>query len=242
MANMCAQGQLLFTIDPRPFAAALAEARAAGRGCADCGIRSRDAELGRALTLVPDRSRCRAKRSTTSGRRRDPHMRNIAATDAVVGAATRSTLSSRRSARRSAARFPIAASIRAARLQAAREVPGTLLTTINALDPIYFTFDVSEGLFLKAQREREPRRSATPVEIRLQDEADYRWHGRLDFTDNGLDARSGTIRARAVVAQCRRIPDARHVRQHAPRRPADQSRPCSSRIPRCRPTRPQDRC
>ena len=38
------------------------------------------------------------------------------------------------------------------------------------------------------------------VEIRLQDEADYRWHGRLDFADNALDTRSGTIRLRAVVA------------------------------------------
>ena len=37
------------------------------------------------------------------------------------------------------------------------------------------------------------------MQIRLQDEADYRWHGALDFTDNGLDPRSGTIRARAVV-------------------------------------------
>ncbi|MDP3783467.1 MAG: hypothetical protein Q8Q79_11160, partial [Sphingopyxis sp.] len=29
------------------------------------------------------------------------------------------------------------------------------------------------------------------------DESDYRWKGQLDFTDNGLDPRSGTIRARA---------------------------------------------
>jgi RND family efflux transporter MFP subunit len=32
----------------------------------------------------------------------------------------------------------------------------------------------------------------------LQDEADYNHKGRLDFTDNGLDPRSGTIRIRAV--------------------------------------------
>ena len=38
------------------------------------------------------------------------------------------------------------------------------------------------------------------MEIRLQDETDYRWHGRLDFADNGLDTRSGTIRLRALVS------------------------------------------
>src|SRR5204863_69012 len=35
---------------------------------------------------------------------------------------------------------------------------------------------------------------------RLQDEPDYRWHGQIDFTDNGIDPASGTIRARAIVA------------------------------------------
>ena len=37
------------------------------------------------------------------------------------------------------------------------------------------------------------------MEIRLQDEADYRWKGRMDFVDNAIDTGSGTIRGRAVV-------------------------------------------
>jgi RND family efflux transporter MFP subunit len=36
--------------------------------------------------------------------------------------------------------------------------------------------------------------------VRLQDEANYRWRGTLDFTDNGLDSKSGTIRGRATFA------------------------------------------
>src|SRR5206468_10420882 len=79
-------------------------------------------------------------------------------------------------------------------------VEGTLLTTINALDPIYFNVDASEALFLKARRARETGAAPSDVEIKLQDETDYRWHGHLDFADNGLDNRSGTIRLRAVVA------------------------------------------
>jgi hypothetical protein len=46
---------------------------------------------------------------------------------------------------------------------------------------------------------RQAGGDAAPVEVRLQDEPDYRWRGRLDFTDNGLDPRSGTIRGRAVL-------------------------------------------
>src|SRR3546814_13791420 len=75
----------------------------------------------------------------------------------------------------------------------------TLLTTINALDPIYFVFDASEALFLKAKRAEQAGDAGSPVEVKLQDETAYRWKGRLDFTDNGLDPRSGTIRVRAVV-------------------------------------------
>ena len=95
---------------------------------------------------------------------------------------------------------------------------GTLLTTINALDPIYFTFDVPESLYLKDARERRQGAAGDVAEIRLQDESDYSRRGRLDFTDNGISQNSGTIRARAVVPNPDYVPDARHVRQHAPRR------------------------
>jgi RND family efflux transporter MFP subunit len=76
---------------------------------------------------------------------------------------------------------------------------GTLLTTVNALDPIYFVFDSSESLYLKTKRAEAAGKPESVADIRLQDEADYRWHGRVDFTDNGLDPRSGTVRMRAVI-------------------------------------------
>ncbi|MET0291885.1 MAG: efflux RND transporter periplasmic adaptor subunit, partial [Steroidobacteraceae bacterium] len=41
--------------------------------------------------------------------------------------------------------------------------------------------------------------AASMVEIRLQDETEYRWKGRVDFLDNALDRSSGTIRLRAEV-------------------------------------------
>ena len=89
----------------------------------------------------------------------------------------------------------------------------TLLTTINAVDPIYFTFDGSEGLFLQARRNGLSK--GADVEIKLQDETAYSHHGTLDFTDNGLDPQSGTIRAARWCAT-RTISSPRHVRQHAP--------------------------
>jgi RND family efflux transporter MFP subunit len=81
----------------------------------------------------------------------------------------------------------------------------TPLTTVVTLDPIHFVFTGSEAVYLKYQRANRAgtrpssRVSPNPVEIRLADETDYHWRGRMDFVDNAIDLGSGTIRGRAVV-------------------------------------------
>lgn len=81
----------------------------------------------------------------------------------------------------------------------------TLLTTLVALDPVYVTFDASEAQYLRyARAARGGMRGANgeaglAVQIRLLDEAEYSHDGRLDFVDSAFDQRSGTIRGRAVV-------------------------------------------
>ena len=188
------QGQPLFTIDPRPYRAALAEARASAAS-ARSDLALARLELERAGRLVDveavsqseiDRLRARVNAATAA----------LAGADARIAAraldveftTVRAPLNGRISDRQ----------IDAGNLVSAGDAGGTLLTTINALDPIYFTFQGSEALFLKTKREGGDKGAA--VEVRLQDEGDYRWKGRLDFTDNGLDPRSGTIRARGRFA------------------------------------------
>ncbi|HEY4166401.1 MAG TPA: efflux RND transporter periplasmic adaptor subunit [Reyranella sp.] len=81
----------------------------------------------------------------------------------------------------------------------------TLLATIVSTDPIYFTFDVSESDYLRYQRlYLEGRRAQAgsptiPVRIKLADETDWKRMGKIDFVDNVLSPRSGTIRTRAIV-------------------------------------------
>jgi RND family efflux transporter MFP subunit len=74
----------------------------------------------------------------------------------------------------------------------------TLLTTLVSENPIRFVFDAPESALLRYRRESAAARTM-PVEIRLQDETDYRWKGKVDFIDNALDRSSGTIRGRAVL-------------------------------------------
>jgi RND family efflux transporter MFP subunit len=191
------QGQLLFTIDPRPFVAALAEAKAAAQG-ARSDLAIAETNYGRALRLQglavsqSDVDRLRA---------------TVQSAQAALAAANARVQSRALDVGFAQVRAPITGRVSYRRIDPGNLVQGggsgsegTLLTTINALDPIYFTFDASEALFLKARRARETGAAQSAVEIKLQDEADYRWHGRLDFTDNGLDEHSGTIRLRAVVS------------------------------------------
>jgi len=190
------QGQLLFTIDARPFAAALAEARA-GIATAQSELALAETNLGRARRLLAaeavsqsdvDRLTAAAQSARAALAAAQARVRSRALD--VEFTQVRAPIGGRISDRR----------IDAGNLVSAGDSGGTLLTTINALDPIYFTFDVPESLYLKTARDRQANGHGQTAEIRLQDEADYSWRGRLDFTDNGLNQNSGTIRARATVA------------------------------------------
>lgn len=191
------QGQLLFTIDPRPFAAALAEARAAVASArSDLALAQTD--YGRATRLLAVDAVSRSDVDRLRAR--------VQAAEASLAAASARVQGRSLDVGFTQVRAPITGRISDRRIDPGNLVQGggsgaegTLLTTINALDPIYFNFDASEALFLKARRAREGGAAPSDVEIRLQDENEFRWHGRLDFADNGLNTRSGTIRLRAVV-------------------------------------------
>ena len=203
------QGAPLFTIDARTYRASLAQAQAQVAQATTALALSRD-NLARAQRLVED--------DAVAANEIDRLKAEVCNNEAGLAAA-RALVSARAlDVGFTTVRAPISGRISDRRVDAGNLVSGsggsqaTLLTTINAVDPVYFEFTGSEALFLKAQREGLDK--GTPVEIRLQDETEYTWHGKLDFTDNGLDDESGTIRAR-TDRQSRRVPDARPVRPDA---------------------------
>ncbi|MET4666934.1 efflux RND transporter periplasmic adaptor subunit [Sphingomonas sp. PvP056] len=189
-------GQLLFTIDARPFAAALAEARA-NEASAQSALTLARTDLGRATRLIDDEAVSAGEVDALRGK--------LQAAQAGLAAAQARVRARALDVSFTQIRAPIGGRISDRKVDAGNQVAGgegtggTVLTTINALDPIYFTFDGSEALYLKTQRARQPGATAPAVEIQLQDETAHRWKGKLDFTDNGLDTHSGTIRGRAVL-------------------------------------------
>ncbi|MFL4995005.1 MAG: efflux RND transporter periplasmic adaptor subunit [Microvirga sp.] len=80
----------------------------------------------------------------------------------------------------------------------------TILTNVLSLDPIQFYFDVDERSFLAFSRQTHGGTNTSAngetneVELTLTDERLGTRKGQLDFVDNRLDSASGTIRVRAV--------------------------------------------
>jgi RND family efflux transporter MFP subunit len=186
------QGQLLFTIDPRPFTAALAEARAS--------VASAQAALTLAQTNLARAEKLKGLAVSQSDI--DRLTAEVRGASAALAAAHARVRSRQLDVEFAYVRAPIGGKVSDRRIDPGNLVATgeTLLTTINALDPIHFSFDVPESLFLKSARARQAGNGSGEVaEIRLQDEATYNWRGRLDFTDNGISQNSGTVRARAVV-------------------------------------------
>jgi len=188
-------GQALFVVDPRPYAASLAEARA-DAASASATLALARSDYARVAGLTGDEAMAASEVDNLRSR--------VRAAEAALAAAQARVRSRSLDVEFATVRAPISGRVSDRRVDAGNLVSGdaganaTLLTTINAVSPIYFTFDASESLFLKAQRDKA-KGATSDVEVRLQDEAAYRWKGKLDFTDNGLNPNSGTIRIRASL-------------------------------------------
>ncbi|GGN42552.1 MexE family multidrug efflux RND transporter periplasmic adaptor subunit [Novosphingobium indicum] len=190
------KGQPLFQVDPRPYRAALAGAEA-DVASAQSALALAKSDYDRVAGLTGDEA--------IAASEIDQLRTRVRSATAALAAAQARRRERALDMEFTTVRAPISGRISDRRVDAGNLVSGdnnanaTLLTTINAVDPIYFTFDASEALFLKTQRDRAESKTPASLQVRLQDEADYRWKGTLDFTDNGLDPRSGTIRVRAVL-------------------------------------------
>jgi RND family efflux transporter MFP subunit len=76
----------------------------------------------------------------------------------------------------------------------------TLLATIVSLDPVHLDFDMSEADYLAYQRTGRGGGQPDDVAISLDGDGHFDRHGALDFIDNAVNRSSGTIHARATVA------------------------------------------
>jgi membrane fusion protein, multidrug efflux system len=196
------KGQLLFQIDPRPFQAEV-ERLAAER------TRSvSDLELAKA-------NRARAERLINAHAiSREEYERQVAAeasAHGALGSIDASLQEARLNREFTEVRAPIDGHVSRAVITAGNLVTSaSLLTTLVSDDPVYVYFDADEQTYLryaKAKHDHPRENAGSDVNIGLTDEDGYPHSGQLDFIDNQVDATSGTIRARAALAN----PDGRYT-------------------------------
>jgi multidrug efflux system membrane fusion protein len=186
------KGDVLFTIDPRPFRAALHRAIAA-----QAGARAR-LELAQ---LEAERSERLIATGAITKSARDASASTAAQAAAELAAAAAQVSLAQLDLEYATVRAPIAGRAGRALVDVGDTVaPGAIvLTTIVSRDPIHVSFVTDEATYLRfAPRLRAGE--SVPVAIGIGNEDGYPHAGRVDFVANALDARTGTIEMRAVVA------------------------------------------
>ncbi len=184
-------GEPLFTIDARPSQAALAQARAQ-LARAEALLANARTELARSQTLAASQA--------ASQEEVEQRQAAVRAGEAEVNAARANVQAQQLEVGFTTVRAPISGRVSERMVDAGNSVIAdqTVLTRIVSLSPIHFTFEGSEALLLKYQREGSAG-AGSPVRVRLQDEDSYVHAGRIDFIDPIVNPGAGTVRGRAVL-------------------------------------------
>jgi len=201
--QMVKQGDLLFTIDKRPFQNALDQARA-NLEQAKSNVIYTKADLDRGQQLVRDKTI-----TDQTFEQRAQAYRNAQASVSANEAAVRQA---ELDLEYTELHAPVSGRIGDRRVSPGNLVTGgttgntTLLATIVSIDPIRFEFTFDESSYLRYERiakqghDVASRGVGVQVALKLIDEHDYDHEGRMDFIDNVIDRSTGTIRGRAQFA------------------------------------------
>jgi membrane fusion protein, multidrug efflux system len=201
------QGDLLFTIDPRPYQAELDRTEA-------------DLLQARTRFELASNDFERAGRLLKAKAISEEEADSRAKAEREAAAAIQSSLASVEMAKLNMdytrVTAPISGRIGRKMMTVGNLVNGnfgqsTLLATIVSMDPIYCYFDVDEGAILKYQQlAREGKQDGMDggkvvCEIQLGNETGFPHKGLLDFVDNRLDPDTGTLRVRGVFSNPERV-------------------------------------
>ena len=185
------EGELLYQIDPKPFQAAVASARAQ--------VATMQARLGQTETEVA-RMKPLAEQQAVSRRDYDNAVSARDAALAQLDAAKAALDKAQLDLGYTTIKAPISGLADLTKVKAGNLVgrgESTLLTTISVVDPIYFTSSITEADYLMfAQSDRQAgKRPATLV---LADGSVYAEKGRLDAVQRAIDSKTGTLALRLL--------------------------------------------
>src|SRR5262245_53246905 len=196
------KGDLLFTVDPRPYQAECDHADAEyERTVSQADLANNDFERAKRLIVT----------KAISEEDYDTKSKTYAAAQAAMKSAKAAMDLAKLNLDFTEIRSPIDGRISRALVTEGNLISSgvsgsgaTLLTTIVSLDPLYCYSDPDERAILKYLRLRREgtrvsaRDERIPVEMGLADEVGFPHKGYIDFVDNRVDPNTGTMRGRGV--------------------------------------------
>jgi membrane fusion protein (multidrug efflux system) len=197
-------GDLLYQIDPKPFEAIVAQAKAQ--------VASAAARLSQAETEVA-RLKPLAEQQAVSRRDYDNAVSTRDAATAQHDAAKSSLESARLNLGYTTIKAPISGLADLSKVKPGNLVgrgESTLLTTISVIDPIYFQAGITEADYLKfaekaAAEGRRPGKAGRKADLVLADGTVYSEKGTLDAVQRSVDARTGTLAIRLLFPNPSRV-------------------------------------
>jgi RND family efflux transporter MFP subunit len=196
------KGNVLFEIDPLTYRAALTQAEG-NLASQKARVVRLDADLGRARRLVATGAMSQEDYDKVAGDRGEA----VASQAALKAAVERAKLDlgyTRVTAPVSGRVSRYAVTVGNMVQAGDQGGGGTLLTTIVSVDPMYVYFDVDEYTVLRVRRliregkARSARDGEMPVWLGLGDKDGYPLQGTINFVDNQVNPRTGTLRLRGV--------------------------------------------
>lgn len=198
------EGSLLYQIDPKPFEAIVAQARAQVATMV-ARVDQTEVEEKRLKPLAEQQAVSRRDYDNAVATRDAAHAQLDAAKAALDKAQldlgyTRITA-------------PVSGLADFTRVKAGALVgrgESTLLTTLSVVDPIYFTASITEADYLKFAEKAAAARAAQPdarrdAELVLADGTVYAHKGRLDAVQRAVDPKTGTLAVRLLFANPDRV-------------------------------------
>src|SRR5262249_21867491 len=194
-------GDVLFEIDPRTYRAALTQAEG-NLAAMQARVRRLDADLARARRALEVRAASTEDYDRIEGDRGEA----VGSVEALRGTVQQAKLDLEYT------KILAPVSGRVSRyvvtqgnlIQSGQNGGGTLLTTIVSVDPMYAYFDVDEHTVLRVRqliregKAKSAREGELPVWLGLANEDGYPHRGTINFVDNQVNPKTGTLRLGGV--------------------------------------------
>ena len=199
--DLVKEGDVLFEIDPRPYEALLKQAKAK-LALDEAQLKYDEAEYRRQSATYDQGAGSKSDLDKATAAR-DVSLANIAADKALI-ASRQLDLDYTNVTAPVGGRVSRYVVTVGNLVQAGDQGGGTLLTTIVSVDPMYAYFDVDESTALRVrQLTREgksdsPRDGGYPVSLALANEVGFPHRGAINFVENQVNPKTGTIRVRGV--------------------------------------------